>query len=312
MAIPNFANPVVPTPIPTPSPNPSLVPSAPHLQSNAYVVPTPSNQFLDTTLGPIDPQLALDHDGQSMSGTTTLIQAGSTSHPVTPDNGQITGTAMPSLTAAAEAPSDPYAFDSQAFTAFNFPMNSDFIESMRALTEPDSYGRQVVDAWNLGTDIFTIPDLDPSQLDGLPQGPLEVNISDFNDFDLGAYGNPGMLDLSLNPSTFVDQNDTGNAELAPDILELLQGNFLATEPDPPAEPAPPPAPPSNAQVALSIDLSNTESFQKSSTPYVPPSGAPFAASRRVGGRWKPPPSLISEGSFDNPSPCSPTVGGPCL
>jgi hypothetical protein len=162
----------------------------------------------------------------------------------------------------------------------------------------------------LGTDIFTMPDLDPSQLAALPEGPLEVNIGDFNNFDLGAYGNPGMLDLSLN-TAFVDQNDTNNGEVAPDILELLQGNFLATENDPPAaaaaEPAPP-MPPSNTQGALSIDLSNTENCQKTSTTYIPPSGAAFASSRRVGGRWKPPPSLANEGSFDNSSPCSPTVG----
>lgn len=107
MAVPNFANHVVPTPIPTPSPNLGLISSTPHLQSNTYAAPTP--------LGPIHSQYAVDHDGQSTSGINSLGQAGSASQLVTPDNGQINAT---------DVSSETYAFDDQAFTAVRFLSDS--------------------------------------------------------------------------------------------------------------------------------------------------------------------------------------------
>lgn len=139
-------------------------------------------------------------------------------------------------------------------------------------------------AAHLGQGIYDLPNFDEHTLSAHPAGELQLSLNNFD--DLGDCFNNILIDpmSGENPQTHQAANTTDEAPS--DIFDFLQFGSDSQEESPStsSQCSMPPTPPAT-QTALSIDLNNVENIPKVS--YVPPSGAPFASTRRVGGTWKP-------------------------
>ncbi|TFK25502.1 hypothetical protein FA15DRAFT_755736 [Coprinopsis marcescibilis] len=195
-----------------------------------------------------------------------------------------------------------------------FDVDQDFFASANALLDPNSSMGNSLDALFVSDNIFSLNNINPDLFQPLPTGgELLINLGgEYPDMDFSALIDMGMLDPTMNsnpslllnpePNRADDNLYSSNNDLDQSgLYELLSTSLeeYSSSPSTSSQHSMPPTP-APLQPALSVDLSNTES-QKSTSAYVPPSGAAQASSRRVGGSWKPPPFIHNEGSLDNMS-----------
>ncbi|KAJ7782872.1 hypothetical protein B0H16DRAFT_471606 [Mycena metata] len=224
-----------------------------------------------------------------------------------PDASRSIDTSRSTLWKAPEAPQRPslitpsgnwsFGFDGQAdsqgqeFLSFDLPQNNS-LHSWGGDASSDYTDIQAILSATGDPSVYQLSNFDPQSLLDHPTGQLEVS--------LGQMNFPGFDDPIPNLSDFpyyISPPDGGPPEFAGDFSSLFSSVDPTTQDYSGSY---------NADDFLNFDAPDASSSRpapaveqpspEASRPYVPPSGAALASTRRVGGRWYPPPSSPIEQS----------------
>ncbi|EAU91357.1 pcc1 [Coprinopsis cinerea okayama7 len=291
---PSIPPPPATTPASAPTPLPQdAEPSQPSLQLDVPQQNFLANSNSDFTNTPLMPTLSMPDNAAPTQDIENFAQPSG-----------------PSLTELLQQPLHQ--------ETLQFDVNADFFAmaaSMHELQDPNAFDASNFDPAALSGEVFSLNNFTPDMLNADPSGELVVNFGSYGQpepqsqpFDLDEFLNACVVEsLSQDPPAYGDPNMNnmgqylGGSQEVPGVEESQPKSRMpamsqSDSPSTSSLPSVPPTP-SPLQPALSVDLSNTQQPAQK-TPYVPPSGAALASTRRVGGSWKPPP-ICNDESLDH-------------